>query len=98
MSHLLPVQAIDTASRPAYARVPSLLTVEWFAGVVPDDLPPPPFDDTFWGGPASDTLVLRGELAEWSCDAVGWLGEVLADCAAAAGVRAPMLVTVARDR
>ncbi|MET7484840.1 hypothetical protein [Streptomyces sp. NPDC005538] len=138
---LLPVQAIDTASRPAYARVPSLLTVEWFAGgdprarvpvrvavsgggapaslaervagldqdvfvrrshtgtgAVPDDLPPPPFDDSFWGGPAPDTLVLRGELAEWSCDAVGWLGEVLAECAAAAGARAPLLVTVARDR
>ncbi|MFI6409138.1 hypothetical protein [Streptomyces sp. NPDC050548] len=134
---LLPVQAIDTASRPAYARVPSLLTVEWFAdrtpqartpvrvavgggvelsslagrlgeldqdvftcrshtGAAPDDLPPPPFDDTFWDGPALETVVLRGELAEWSCDAVGWLGEVVADCAAAAGGRTPLLFTVAR--
>ncbi|MGH1553925.1 hypothetical protein ACRAWF_24065 [Streptomyces sp. L7] len=67
-------------------------------GTAPDDLPPPPFDDSFWDGPALDTVVLGGELAEWSCDAVGWLGEVLADRAASAGVRAPLLVTVARGR
>lgn len=66
------------------------------ATTAPDDLLSPPFDDSFWGGPALHHTVLRGELVEWSCDAVGWLGEVVADCAARAGVRAPLLLTVSR--
>ncbi|WP_416975406.1 hypothetical protein [Streptomyces sp. 4F14] len=134
---LLPVGAIDVASRPAYAPVPSMLTREWFRagdptvrtpvevtvgsgrdeviGELPRHLagleqdvftlrsyspggtsPEPPFDDTFWSGPPRHTLTLRGDLADWSYDAVGWLGETLAETAARLGARAPLLVTVTR--
>ena len=65
---------------------------------LPGGIPAPPFDDTFWDGPARHHALLRGELAEWSCDAVGWLGEVVADCAALGGLRVPLLVSVVRDR
>lgn len=61
-----------------------------------DDVLPPPFDDGFWNGPPLHGVVLRGELAEWSCDAVGWLAEVIADSAAHLGVRSPLLITVTR--
>ncbi|MEX3105170.1 MULTISPECIES: hypothetical protein [unclassified Streptomyces] len=59
--------------------------------------PEPPFDDTFWGGPPRHTLALHGDLAAWSYDAVGWLGEALAELAARLGGRAPLLVTVRRS-
>ncbi len=58
----------------------------------------PPFDDGFWNGPPLHGMVLRGELTEWSCDAVGWLAEALADAAASLGVRTPLLFTVTRTR
>lgn len=58
--------------------------------------PAPPFDDGLWNGPALHGVVLRGTLAEWSCDAIGWLGELVADCAARLGVRSPLLLTVTR--
>ncbi|MGH3786469.1 MAG: hypothetical protein ACRDRG_07925 [Pseudonocardiaceae bacterium] len=61
-----------------------------------DAVLPPPFDDSFWNGPPLHGVVLRGELAEWSCDAVGWLAEVVADSAAQLGVRSPLLLTVTR--
>lgn len=61
-----------------------------------DDVLPPPIDDGFWGGPPLHGVVLRGDLAEWSCDAVGWLAEVIADSAAHLGVRSPLLITVRR--
>ncbi|MGH3947828.1 MAG: hypothetical protein ACRDSE_01700 [Pseudonocardiaceae bacterium] len=61
-----------------------------------DGVPPPPFDDRLWNGPPRHGVVLRGELAEWSCDAVGWLAEVVADSAARLGVRSPLLLTVTR--
>ncbi|GEL18024.1 hypothetical protein PA7_18610 [Pseudonocardia asaccharolytica DSM 44247 = NBRC 16224] len=61
-----------------------------------DDILSPPFDDSFWNGPPLHGVVLRGELAEWSCDAVGWLAEVVADSVAQLGVRSPLLLTVAR--
>lgn len=61
-----------------------------------DAVLPPPFDDTFWNGPPLHGVVLRGELAEWSCDAVGWLGEVIADSVAQLGVHSPLLLTVTR--
>jgi hypothetical protein len=40
--------------------------------------------------------VLRGDLIEWSCDAVGWLAEAIADAAARHDVHTPLLLTVAR--
>ena len=57
---------------------------------------PAPFDDSFWNGPPLHGVVLRGSLAEWSCDAVGWLAEVVADSVAQLGVRSPLLLTVTR--
>lgn len=57
---------------------------------------PPPFDDSLWNGPPLHGVVLRGELAEWSCDAVGWLAEVVADSVAQLGVSSPLLLTVTR--
>lgn len=61
-----------------------------------DAVLPPPFDDSFWNGPPLNGVVLRGELAEWSCDAVGWLAEVIADSVAQLDVRSPLLLTVTR--
>lgn len=54
----------------------------------------PPFDDTFWGGPSLCTVVLRGTLAEWSAEAVGWLGAFLAELTAREGINSPLLLTV----
>ncbi|GHE32677.1 hypothetical protein GCM10017673_39380 [Streptosporangium violaceochromogenes] len=62
----------------------------------PDAVLAPPFHDDFWNGPALHGLVLRGELTEWSCDAIGWVAEVVADSAALLGVRSPLLFTAAR--
>ncbi|MEH1014033.1 hypothetical protein V6U90_13100 [Micromonospora sp. CPCC 206060] len=56
----------------------------------------PPFDDRSWNGPPLHGVVLRGELAEWSCDAIGWLAEIVADSTARLGVRSPLLLTVTR--
>ena len=61
-----------------------------------DAVLPPPFDDRSWNGPALHGVVLHGELAEWSCDAIGWLAEVIADSATQLGVRSPLLLTVTR--
>ncbi len=58
----------------------------------------PPFADAFWNGPPLHGLTLRGELVEWSCDAVGWLAATVADSAAQLGVRTPLLLSVVRDR
>ncbi|MGW6392542.1 hypothetical protein ACWFR1_18990 [Streptomyces sp. NPDC055103] len=64
--------------------------------VPPGSFPPPPFDDRFWNGPPLHGMTLSGELAEWSCDAVGWLAATVADSAAHIGIRTPVLFTVAR--
>ncbi|GHJ90772.1 hypothetical protein SNE510_02910 [Streptomyces sp. NE5-10] len=61
-----------------------------------DRVPPPPFHDDFWNGPPLHGMTLHGELAEWSCDAVGWLAATLADAAARLGVRTPLLFEVTR--
>ncbi|WP_243726261.1 hypothetical protein [Actinomadura rubrisoli] len=61
-----------------------------------DAVLPPPFDDDFWNGSSLHGVVLRGELAEWSCDAIGWLTEVVADSVAQLGFRSPLLLTVTR--
>lgn len=60
------------------------------------DVRPPPFDDIAWNGPLHG-VILRGELVEWSCEAMGWLAEVIADSVAQAGVRTPVLLTFERD-
>ncbi|MEU3749795.1 MULTISPECIES: hypothetical protein [Streptomyces] len=62
----------------------------------PDNVPAPLFDDSFWNGPPLHGRTLPGELAEWSCDAVGWLAEAVADSAAHLGVHTPLLLTVTR--
>ncbi|MEU4066499.1 hypothetical protein AB0F25_29635 [Streptomyces wedmorensis] len=71
-----------------------------FAGELDELVPledfPPPFDDRFWNGPPLHGMTLSGELAEWSCDAVGWLAATVADSAAYTGIRTPMLFTVTR--
>ncbi|MGW1520462.1 hypothetical protein [Streptomyces sp. NPDC002287] len=61
------------------------------------DFPAPPFDDRFWNGPPLHGMTMSGELAEWSCDAVGWLAATVADAAAHIGIRTPVLFTVVRD-
>ncbi|MCM3920446.1 hypothetical protein ND748_01930 [Frankia sp. AiPs1] len=63
-----------------------------------DAVVPPPLHDRSWNGPCLHGVALRGELAEWSCDAVGWLAEAVADCTARLGIRLPLLLTVTRSR
>ncbi|MDA2810935.1 hypothetical protein O4J56_09835 [Nocardiopsis sp. RSe5-2] len=59
-------------------------------------VPAPPFDDGFWNGPPLHGIALRGGLAEWSVEAVGWLAEAVADISAGLGVRTPLLFTAVR--
>ncbi|MFY1670274.1 hypothetical protein ACN27G_09975 [Plantactinospora sp. WMMB334] len=56
----------------------------------------PPFEDHFWNGPARYRATFHGTLAEWSADALGWLGGLLADLAARHGITTPLLLTAAR--
>ncbi|WP_422769931.1 hypothetical protein ACN28C_24820 [Plantactinospora sp. WMMC1484] len=56
----------------------------------------PPFEDHFWNGPARYRATLHGTLAEWSPDALGWLGGLLADLAARHGITTPLLLTATR--
>jgi hypothetical protein len=63
----------------------------------PEAVLTPPFEDSFWNGPPQHGLTLQGELSEWTLDAIGWLGEVIADISARLGVRSPLLLTVARS-
>ncbi|MFF2194542.1 hypothetical protein [Streptomyces sp. NPDC058157] len=72
-----------------------------FAGRIDEAVPPaafpaPPLDDRFWDGPPSQRVTLSGALAEWSCDAVGWLAATVADSAAHVGIRTSVLFTVVR--
>lgn len=55
-----------------------------------------PVADGFWNGPPMQGVVLRGELAEWSCDAIGWTIEVIADSLAQLKLASPLLATVVR--
>ncbi|MQA10267.1 MAG: hypothetical protein GEU98_17285 [Pseudonocardiaceae bacterium] len=57
----------------------------------------PPFDDGFWNGPPLHRATFHGTLAEWSLDAVGWLGAFLADLSAREGVTGPLLLTASRS-
>ncbi|MFE7333227.1 hypothetical protein ACFU8W_52395 [Streptomyces sp. NPDC057565] len=63
----------------------------------PETVLAPLFDDSFWNGPPLHGVTLRGELSEWSLDAIGWLSEVIADSSAHLGVRSPLLLTVTRS-
>ncbi|MFD8012774.1 hypothetical protein [Streptomyces sp. NPDC058955] len=72
-----------------------------FAGEIDEVFPPggfptPPFDDHFWNGPPLHGMTLSGELAEWSCDAIGWLAATVADSAARIGIHTPVLFTIVR--
>ncbi|MGA6161654.1 hypothetical protein [Amycolatopsis magusensis] len=64
------------------------------AGVSPE--PSPPFHDSFWNGPPRHSASFHGTLAEWSADAIGWLGGYAAGLCADAGVPVPVLLTVSR--
>lgn len=57
----------------------------------------PPFDDGFWNGPSRHRATFHGTLAEWSLDALGWLGAFLADLSARQGVGTPLLLTASRS-
>lgn len=57
----------------------------------------PPFADSFWNGPAWDCATFHGTLAEWSLDALGWLGGFLGDLAVWHGVTSPLLLTATRQ-
>ncbi|MER7892721.1 hypothetical protein ABTX15_23155 [Micromonospora sp. NPDC094482] len=57
----------------------------------------PPFDDALWNGPSRHRATFHGTLAEWSLDALGWLGGFLADLSARHGVSTPLLVTASRS-
>jgi hypothetical protein len=59
-----------------------------------DPLVDPPFDDRFWNGPPEHRATFDGTLAEWSPDAIGWLGAFLADLSARHGVETPVLLTI----
>jgi hypothetical protein len=79
------------------ARLDQDVFIPRFHGVAGRDaVLPPPFDDRLWNGPPQHGVLLRGELAEWSCDAIGWLAEAVADAVAQFGVRSPLLLTVTR--
>ncbi|MDI5981154.1 hypothetical protein [Amycolatopsis magusensis] len=58
--------------------------------------PKPPFDDSSWNGPPRQAASFHGTLAEWSVDAIGWLGGYAAGLCADAGVPVPTLLTVSR--
>lgn len=53
----------------------------------------PPFDDYFWNGPSLHRATFNGTIAEWSLDALGWLGALIADLSARHGVTTPLLLT-----
>jgi hypothetical protein len=56
----------------------------------------PLFDDSFWNGPPQHAVTLHGTLAEWSPEAIGWLGSLLADLSVRQDVTTPLLFTVSR--
>ncbi len=59
-------------------------------------LRPIPFED-----PAADAvhhrMTLRGTLAEWSLDALGWLAAFLAEGASRHGISIPLMLTADRS-
>lgn len=65
--------------------------------VTPEAVLAPLFGDSFWNGPPLHGLTLQGELSEWSLDAIGWVGELIADISARLGIRSSLLLTVTRS-
>lgn len=57
----------------------------------------PPLPDTLWNGPPLHRTTFHGTLAEWSLDAIGWLGGFLVDLGAREGAGVPLLLTVSRS-
>ncbi|KGI82724.1 hypothetical protein IL38_02235 [Actinopolyspora erythraea] len=53
----------------------------------------PPFGDHLWNGPPLHRTTFHGTLAEWSLDALGWLGGFLADLGARHDVTTPLVLT-----
>ncbi|GHF63208.1 hypothetical protein FHX82_003029 [Amycolatopsis bartoniae] len=62
--------------------------------VDPGPPPAPPLPDHLWR--PGHRVTFGGTLAEWSLDAIGWLGGFLADLSARRGVGTPLLLTVSR--
>jgi hypothetical protein len=48
--------------------------------------------------PPEDLVMLRGTLAEWSLDALGWLTTYLSEACVRNGVGEPILITADRGR
>lgn len=73
-----------------------ILVVGSFAIADTRTTPPSPLADNFWNGPPMHGVNLHAQLAEWSCDAIGWSAEVIADSLARLGLCSPLLLTIAR--
>jgi hypothetical protein len=54
----------------------------------------PVFFDGLWREPTHQRVTLRGTLASWSLDALGWLAAFVADVSAWHAVTTPLLLTV----
>ena len=54
--------------------------------------------DELWVGPPRHRLTLRGTIASWSLDALGWTLSLVAWASQAAGVTTPLLVTASCER
>ncbi|WP_245818723.1 hypothetical protein [Haloechinothrix alba] len=55
-----------------------------------------PYGDGVWPGPPLNRATFRGTLAEWSLDALGWLGGFLAEASTRHAITTPVLLTVSR--
>jgi hypothetical protein len=73
-----------------------VFVVRSFGGPGQKDTPVVPEADGLWNGPALQTVISRGQLVEWSCDAIGWTTEVIADSLAKLNLGSPLLVSVVR--
>lgn len=56
-----------------------------------------PSIDGLWLGPGCHRATFRGNLAEWSLDALGWLTAFLADASSRYGVTTPVMLTATRS-
>lgn len=60
------------------------------------NVPPLEQIDRLWLGPGHHRATFRGTLAEWSLDALGWLGAFLVEAAHQHGVRTPLMLSARR--